>query len=88
LLYETKIWRGKKYFEAGIDEIREYILGENSDGNLLGAFYVVFDPTKTHRAQKHLGAIKKFFYVAEFPVEVLVINILLDTPSSIGSAYR
>jgi hypothetical protein len=54
-LYEAKIWHGRSYFQQGMREIEEYILGEDDDQNLLGIFYVIFDPTKTNRARNYKG---------------------------------
>jgi len=81
LLFETKIWRGERYYSAGLHEIAEYIRGENSDGKLLGAFYVVFDPTKTHRAVNYIGAHMTTVNVGGFSVEVVVINLSPEIPS-------
>ena len=39
-LYETKIWRGRQHYQNGLEEIHEYIVGEESDEPLSAVFYV------------------------------------------------
>ena len=80
-LYEVKIWRGKKYYEQGLREIEEYIIGEDSNGDLLGAFYVVFDPTKTGAARKYLKSDITKLFIAKHTVIVVAININPPIPS-------
>lgn len=86
LLYEAKIWRGESYHLAGLEEIAEYIVGENSDGKLFGVFYVVFDPSKTHQALKYVGSNQSVKDVHGFPVEIFVVSLAPDTPSKKSSA--
>ena len=84
LLFETKIWRGAQSFEAGIKELSEYAIGENTDDKLVGAFYIVFDPTKTNKATSHLGSRYSIIESSGYPIDVFVINLFLETPSKIG----
>jgi hypothetical protein len=86
LLFETKIWRGESTYDGGLAELSEYIKGENSDGGLLGAFYVVCDPTESHSALAHIGADHTSVEVSGIPVDVYVVDLSPDTPSTKGSA--
>lgn len=81
ILYETKIWRGPQYYQQGLREIGEYIIGEDSDRELLAIFYVVFDPTKSKRAQAYLGQAFSTEIVVNRHVEVVIINLSLPEPS-------
>ncbi len=80
-LYETKIWRGNQYFLQGIREIEEYIIGENSDQQLTGVFYVLFDPTKSAAARRYRGSDLTREIVANRTVHVIVVNINPPKPS-------
>lgn len=84
-IYETKLWRGPKYFEAGLQEIAEYINGEHDDGQLRGAFYVIYDPTQSYNSRKYLGDEKVVMTVAGRDLYVVTIWISPPTPSTIGS---
>jgi hypothetical protein len=86
VLLETKIWRGESTYAGGLAELSEYIEGENSDRGLLGAFYIVCDPTASHSALTHIGAGHATVLVSSFPVEVYVVNLSPETPSTKGSA--
>lgn len=80
-LYETKIWRGPKYHEQGLREIEEYIIGEDEDQRLRGVFYVIFDPTKSNRAEAYLGGAFSSVDIADRQVDVVVVNLSLPKPS-------
>ena len=80
-LYETKIWRGQEYHEQGLRELEEYILGEGDDPDLIGIFYIVFDPTKNQSAQSFLGDTTTTIIVANREVQIVVINLVPPTPS-------
>ncbi len=80
-LYEVKIWRGAGYFKQGLREIEEYIIGEDYNGELLGVFYVVFDPTKSGSARKYLKSEITRNFVANHTVNIIIININLPIPS-------
>lgn len=80
-LYETKIWRGSEYFMQGLREIEEYIIGEDSDKQLLGVFYVLFDPTKSAAARRHRGSDLTNEVVANRTVHVVVVNVNPPPPS-------
>jgi len=41
---EAKLWRGREYYEAGIEELQEYM---RTEGQALG-YYVVFDPFESN----------------------------------------
>jgi hypothetical protein len=78
VLYETKIWRGEKYHMQGLSEIEEYIKGEDEDGELFAAFYVVFDATKTSRSKSYMG---EDFSVKKAGIyDVYTISICLSPP--------
>ncbi|TEB05582.1 hypothetical protein Psch_02623 [Pelotomaculum schinkii] len=80
-LYETKIWRGQDYYIQGLEELEEYIIGED-DENLLGVFYVIFDPTKSGKAKKHINSYIKT--VGRYHVNVIIIHIKPQVPSKKG----
>lgn len=80
-LYETKIWRGPTYHKQGLRELGEYIIGESDDQELLGIFYVVFDSTKSRRAQTYLGNAFSTEAVCGRSADVVVINLLPPEPS-------
>lgn len=80
-LYETKIWRGVKYYTQGVREIEEYIEGEDSDKQLAGAFYILFDPTKSAAARRYKGSDLTNEIVANRSVQVVVVNINPTRPS-------
>ena len=83
-LYETKIWRGYGYFEQGIREIEEYIIGEkgeNSDSQLNGVFYILFDPTKSAAARQVLGSDLLTEHVAGKTVNIVLISLCPPQPS-------
>ncbi len=86
LLFETKIWRGESSYKGGLAEISEYVQGENSDRGLLGAFYIIGDPTGSKSAITHIGAKHTVVDVFGFPAEVYVIDLSPPTPSTKGSA--
>jgi hypothetical protein len=86
LLIETKIWRGESTYDVGLAELSEYMKGENSDGGLLGAFYVVCDPTVSHSALAHAGADHTRVDIQGMQVDVYIVDISPDTPSAKGSA--
>jgi len=81
-LYETKIWRGTHYYISGLREIEEYIAGEEDGPDLMGVFYVLFDPTKRRQAAKHLGGDLSKTTIGGRNVEVIVVNIWLPIPSN------
>lgn len=81
MLYETKIWRGPSYFLQGLREIEEYIAGEDSDGQLSSAFYILFDDTKSAAARRYRGSDITTEVVANRTVNVVVINIRPPSPS-------
>lgn len=81
-LYETKIWRGPEYHEQGLREIEEYVAGEGDDCELMGTFYLVFDPTKTKKALDYLGAEISTRAIADGrTVTILCIHIAPPQPS-------
>jgi len=80
-LYETKIWRGAKYFIQGLHEIEEYILGEDSDKQLASIFYVIFDPTKSAAGRRYRGSDLTTETVANRTVTIVIINIKPPQPS-------
>ena len=80
-LYETKIWRGPKYYKQGLKEIEEYIIGEDDDQELLGIFYVVFDHTKTKRARAYQGDDFSTEVVGGRNVDVVVVDLSPPEPS-------
>lgn len=81
-LYEPKVWRGSNYYQQGLRELGEYIIGETDDGQLIGIFYVIFDPTKTRRAESHLGGAFSIAVVEGKKVNVVIINLSLPQPST------
>jgi tetratricopeptide (TPR) repeat protein len=81
LLYETKIWRGAGYYQQGLREIEEYVIGEADEQGLLGAFYVLFDPTKSNQAQTQLGNAFSTVTVLNQLVYVVVVNLVPPKPS-------
>lgn len=80
-LYETKIWRGDEYYQQGLRELEEYILGEGNDGGLVGIFYVIFDATKSHQAVARLKAPFAKIPTLGRTVDVVVINLRPPKPS-------
>jgi hypothetical protein len=80
-LYETKIWKGNENFKQGLCEIEEYITGENSDTQLAGVFYIVFDPTKSAAARRYRGSDLTTEIVANRTVHIVVVNINPPIPS-------
>lgn len=80
-LYEPKIWRGSSYYQQGLRELSEYIIGETDDEQLIGIFYVIFDPTKTRRAESHLGGAFSVAVIEGNKVNVVIINLSLPQPS-------
>jgi len=80
-LFETKIWRGIRYFQQGMREIEEYIVGEDSDQKLLGIFYIVFDPTKTKRAEAFRDKTGSMRIICDRSVNIVTVNISLPQPS-------
>jgi len=80
-LYETKIWHGFKYYQQGLREIEEYIIGENDDQKLLKVFYIIFDSTKSRRAGAHRGGDFTIEVVGDRNVEVVIVNLLPPQPS-------
>jgi tetratricopeptide (TPR) repeat protein len=87
LLIETKIWRGAANHEQGKRELSEYIEGENDDGKLLGAFYVVFDPTASACAVEYEGSPMITSRIGNTSLETLLIRVCPPQPSKkpIGS---
>jgi tetratricopeptide (TPR) repeat protein len=81
ILIEAKIWRGASYHEQGKLELAEYILGENDDGHLLGAFYVVFDPTESARSVEHEGAPVTIKEVGNIKLETVLVRVKPQQPS-------
>lgn len=81
-LYETKIWRGSSYFQQGLREIEEYIIGEEDDDQLAGIFYVLFDPTKSNAAHASLGSDISTTIVHKRTVQIVIININPPMPST------
>lgn len=75
-LYETKIWRGQKYYHQGLGELDEYIQGENDDNQLKRVFFIIFDPTKT----KCAGS-QRIETLRACKVDVIVIHISPAIPS-------
>jgi len=80
-LYETKIWRGPQRYQQGLKQIEEYVIGEDSDQELLSMFYVVFDPTKSKRAKAYLGQEFSTETVCGRDVGVVIINLSPPKPS-------
>jgi hypothetical protein len=80
-LYETKIWRGAEYYMQGVREIEEYIEGEDSDKQLAGAFYILFDPTVSAVARRYRGSDLTTEIIAKYNVRVVVVNINPPKPS-------
>jgi len=85
-LYETKIWRGIRYFQQGLQAIEEYITGEDSDQQLTGVFYVMFDPTKSAAARRSRGSDFTTEFVANRTVNVVIISLSPPTPSKKGTS--
>jgi tetratricopeptide (TPR) repeat protein len=83
ILIEAKIWRGASYHEQGKLELAEYIAGENDDYQLLGAFYVVFDPTESARSIEHEGAPITMSEVGNIKIETVLIRAKPPQPSRI-----
>lgn len=81
ILVEAKIWRGEDYHEQGKRELAEYIAGENDDRNLLAAFYVVFDPTKSARAIELEGSSVATDRIDNVTVETVIVRIRPVMPS-------
>mgnify|MGYP000848871454 CR=1 FL=1 len=80
-LYETKIWKGREYFSQGLREINEYIIGEDSDGQLAGVFYILFDPTKSVAARRYRGSDISTEIIGKRTIHVIIINISPPKPS-------
>lgn len=80
-LYETKIWKGGEYFSQGFREIDEYITGEDSDGELAGIFYVIFDSTKSAAARRYRGSDISTEIIGKRTVHIVIININPPKPS-------
>jgi tetratricopeptide (TPR) repeat protein len=80
-LYETKIWRGNEYYQQGLRELEEYIIGEGDDPDLKAIFYLVFDPTKAASAHNHIGGVMAVETVAGREVNVIVVNLAPPQPS-------
>jgi hypothetical protein len=80
-LFETKIWRGPEYYQQGLREIEEYIIGEDNE-ELRGIFYVIFDPTQTGRAEKHCKGIYSYEKLQGRSVDLVIVNLYLPTPST------
>ena len=85
-LYETKIWRGPEYYAQGLRELEEYIAGEKDDGELKGAFYIVFDPTKSQSAGDFLRGSTVRIIMDTVQVDVVVVNLCPPPPSKKSSA--
>lgn len=83
ILIETKIWDGGEDHEQGKRELAEYALGENDDGKLLAAFYVVFDPTQSGSAAEYMGASAATERSRGTSTETIIIRIKPATPSRI-----
>jgi hypothetical protein len=88
LLYETKIWRGPDYYEQGLREIEEYIIGEDDEPGLAGIFYVIFDPTKSQCARGYLGDHLTVAQVCERKIHVIVIDLVPPQPSKKARPIR
>lgn len=86
ILVEAKIWRGADYHDQGKRELAEYIEGENDDGKLLAAFYVVFDPTKSARAIAHEGLSVTTTRVGGMTIETIIIRISPGAPSQMPAS--
>ena len=80
-LYETKIWRGVEYFQQGLREIEEYIIGEDTDKKLAAVFYIIFDPTESAAARRYIGSDLNTLIIAKHTVHIIVVNINLPIPS-------
>ena len=80
-LYETKIWRGPDYYEQGLREIEEYVMGEGDEPGLVGIFYVIFDPTKSHSAWAYLRDYLTATKICDRPIHVIVIDLAPPQPS-------
>ncbi len=83
-LYEAKIWRGRDYYDQGLREIEEYVIGEGDAPDLIGIFYVVFDPTKSQSASAYLGGHLTAAQVCGRQINVIVIDLALPQPSKKG----
>lgn len=83
VLFETKIWRGAGNHEQGIRELSEYVGGEGDDGQLLAAFYIVFDPTESARAIEHEGSPISTRQVGGVSIEIVVVRLRPPVPSRI-----
>lgn len=83
-LIETKIWRGKEYHEQGLRELAEYVEGESSDGEFVGAFYVVFDPTATAQSIAYEGASIGTRSYGNTSVDIMLVRLRPPTPSRHG----
>ena len=81
LLYETKIWRGPNYYGQGLSEIEEYVIGEGDEPDLVGIFYVIFDPTKSQSARAYLGDYLTAAQVGDHQIHVIVIGLAPPQPS-------
>lgn len=80
-LYETKIWRSPDYYEQGLRQIEEYVMGEGDEPELVGIFYVIFDPTISHSARAHLGDDLTAAEVCDRQIHVIIIDLVPPQPS-------
>jgi tetratricopeptide (TPR) repeat protein len=80
-LYELKVWRGPNYYQQGLRELGEYVIGETDDGQLVGIFYVILDPTKTRRAESHLCGVLSTAVAEGKKANLVIINLSLPQPS-------
>jgi tetratricopeptide (TPR) repeat protein len=81
-LYETKIWRGPDYYQQGLRELEEYIIGEGDDPELKGVLYLNFDPTKSNAAEQFIGKTMSTHLIAGRTVDVFIISLSPPQPSS------
>jgi hypothetical protein len=81
-LYETKIWRGPQYYIIGLKELEEYIIGEDINQDLLGIFYILFDPTESQRAKAYLSGDFTNVVIKNRAVNVVVVGLSPSVPSS------
>jgi len=68
-------------YQQGLKQIEEYVIGEDSDQELLGIFYVVFDATKSKRAKAYLGQEFSTETVCDRDVGVVIIDLSPPKPS-------
>ncbi len=81
ILYETKIWRGIENHNKGLREIEEYIIGEDTDNKLGAVFYIIFDPTESAAARRHLGSDLGTVVISKHTVHIIIVNINPPKPS-------